>query len=74
MGANPIGGDVTVKNRELVQVTRLGDTDETVAAQLQELTARESRSIVLGHLLRGGSPTASDRNLGLTFGDCPCPS
>ena len=67
-GAKPIGGDVTVKSREIGRVERLGGIAETVAAQLQELTGRESRSLVLGHLLRGGSPTAIDRNLGVCFG------
>jgi ATP-dependent phosphofructokinase / diphosphate-dependent phosphofructokinase len=39
-----------------------------VAAALEELTGLESRAVVLGHLLRGGSPTAIDRVLGLAFG------
>ena len=39
-----------------------------MAAQLQELTANETRAVVLGHLLRGGSPTSLDRLLGLNFG------
>jgi phosphofructokinase-like protein len=67
-GAKPLGGDVTVKSRETGRVERLGGVGETVAAQLQELTGKESRSIVLGHLLRGGAPTALDRNLGVAFG------
>jgi ATP-dependent phosphofructokinase / diphosphate-dependent phosphofructokinase len=67
-GAKPMGGDVTVKAHEAGRVERLGGIGETVAAQLQELTGRESRSIVLGHLLRGGPPTALDRNLGVAFG------
>ncbi len=67
-GAKPVGGDVTVKSRETGRVERLGGVGETVAAQLQELTGKESRSIVLGHLLRGGAPTALDRNLGVAFG------
>ena len=67
-GAKPAGGEVTVKHREAGRVERLGGIAEVVAAQLQELTGKESRSIVLGHLLRGGSPTALDRNLGVTFG------
>jgi ATP-dependent phosphofructokinase / diphosphate-dependent phosphofructokinase len=67
-GAKPLGGDVTVKSREIGRVERLGGVGETVAAQLQELTGKESRSIVLGHLLRGGAPTALDRNLGVAFG------
>jgi len=67
-GAKPSGGDVTVKSREAGRAERLGGIGEVVAAQLQEVTGKESRSIVLGHLLRGGSPTAMDRNLGVTFG------
>lgn len=67
-GAKPRGGDVTIKSREPGQAERLGGIGETVAAQLQELTGKESRCVVLGHLLRGGSPTAIDRILGVTFG------
>ena len=67
-GAKPRGGDVTVKSREIGRVERLGGVGETVAEQLQQLTGQESRSLVLGHLLRGGSPTAIDRNLGVCFG------
>jgi ATP-dependent phosphofructokinase / diphosphate-dependent phosphofructokinase len=67
-GAKPLGGDVTVRSREGGRAERLGGIGETVTAQLQELTGKESRCVVLGHLLRGGSPTAIDRILGLTFG------
>ena len=67
-GAKPVGGDVTVRSREPGRVERLGGIGESVTAQLQELTGKESRCVVLGHLLRGGSPTAIDRILGVTFG------
>lgn len=67
-GAKPLGGDVTVKAREQGQTERLGGIGEQVSEKLQELTGKESRAVVLGHLLRGGSPTAADRQLGLTFG------
>jgi 6-phosphofructokinase 1 len=67
-GAKPIDGEITVKSREPGRVERLGGVGERVAAQLQELTGKESRTVVLGHLLRGGSPSALDRNLGVTFG------
>jgi len=67
-GAKPLGGHVTVRSRAAGQAERLGGVGETVTAQLQELTGKESRCVVLGHLLRGGSPTAIDRILGLTFG------
>jgi 6-phosphofructokinase 1 len=67
-GAKPVGGNVTVRSREAGRAERLGGIGDTVAAQLQELTGKESRCVVLGHLLRGGSPTAIDRILGVTFG------
>lgn len=67
-GAKPKGGDVTVVSRELGRAERLGGVGERVTALLQELTGKESRCVVLGHLLRGGSPTALDRNLGVMFG------
>ncbi len=67
-GAKPIGGEVTVKAREVGRAERLGGIGERVAEQLQQLTGMESRAVVLGHLLRGGSPTSMDRNLGLMFG------
>ncbi len=67
-GAKPAGGNVTVKSQEAGRVERLGGIGETVADQLQQLTGKESRAVVLGHLLRGGSPNAQDRILGLGFG------
>jgi phosphofructokinase-like protein len=67
-GARPAGGDVVVKRREAGRTDVLGGIGERVAAGLQELTGLESRATVLGHLLRGGSPTALDRMLGLAFG------
>ncbi len=67
-GAKPLGGNVMVKAKEIGRAERLGGIGELVTEQLQELTGKESRCVVLGHLLRGGSPTAIDRNLGVTFG------
>jgi 6-phosphofructokinase 1 len=67
-GAHAVGGGVVVRSREAGRAERLGGVGEQVAAALQEQTGRESRAVVLGHLLRGGSPTAIDRVLGLAFG------
>jgi len=67
-GAVPVAGEVTVKEREAGRAERLGGIGETVARQLQELLGVETRAVVLGHLLRGGSPVAIDRMLGLSFG------
>src|SRR5207244_2263996 len=47
---------------------RLGGIGDKVAHSIQEMTGKETRSLVLGHLQRGGSPTTFDRLLGLRFG------
>jgi ATP-dependent phosphofructokinase / diphosphate-dependent phosphofructokinase len=47
---------------------RLGGIGEQVAAKLQETTGKDTRACTLGHLQRGGSPTAIDRILGMRFG------
>lgn len=67
-GAKPQGGDVTIKEKIAGQAERLGGIGEKVAADLSALTGKETRVVVLGHLLRGGSPTAQDRLIALRFG------
>jgi 6-phosphofructokinase 1 len=67
-GAMPVGGERTVMAKSVGQAERLGGVGAKVAAELEALTGRESRAVVLGHLLRGGSPTSLDRLLGLRFG------
>lgn len=67
-GATPVGGERTVAAKSVGQAERLGGIGAKVAAELEALTGRESRAVVLGHLLRGGSPTSLDRLLGLRFG------
>jgi 6-phosphofructokinase 1 len=67
-GAKPIGGEVSVVSKELGRADRLGGLGDRVAQELQELTGKEARSVVLGHLLRGGSPTTFDRLIALRFG------
>jgi 6-phosphofructokinase 1 len=67
-GATPRGGAVSVKGRELGRAEQLGGIGERVATELRELSGCETRAVVLGHLLRGGSPVAVDRLLGLSFG------
>ncbi len=49
---------------------RLGGVGDYVRHKLEELTGKESRCVVLGHLQRGGSPNAFDRMLGTNFGAC----
>jgi ATP-dependent phosphofructokinase / diphosphate-dependent phosphofructokinase len=47
---------------------RLGGVGQLVAEQLQALTGKEARCVVLGHLQRGGTPTPYDRILSTRFG------
>ena len=69
-GANAIGGDVSVKSEgdEFRRVPILGGVAERVAAELARLIGKETRSLVLGHLQRGGHPSSMDRVLALRFG------
>lgn len=67
-GARPVGGQPSIVGKTIGQAERLGGIGAKVAAALEQMTGRESRAVVLGHLLRGGSPTSFDRLLGLRFG------
>jgi ATP-dependent phosphofructokinase / diphosphate-dependent phosphofructokinase len=67
-GARPVGGEASIVGKSPGQAERLGGIGAKVAAELERMTGRESRTVVLGHLLRGGSPTSFDRVLGLRFG------
>ncbi|MEW5987428.1 MAG: ATP-dependent 6-phosphofructokinase [Chloroflexota bacterium] len=67
-GARPIGGDVSVVGKEVGRADRLGGAGERVAREIENLTGKETRLVVLGHLLRGGSPTTFDRRISLRFG------
>jgi 6-phosphofructokinase 1 len=49
-------------------IERSGDVAETVALQLQRLTDQETYPLVLGQLVKGGPPSAVDRQLGLGYG------
>jgi len=46
----------------------LGGVGEWVASEIRTRTEKDTRSLVLGHLQRGGSPTTFDRLLALRFG------
>jgi 6-phosphofructokinase 1 len=67
-GARPVGGEFSILGKSPGQAERLGGIGAKVAVELERMTGREARTVVLGHLLRGGSPTAFDRLLGLRFG------
>lgn len=53
-----------------LQELRLGGVGEHIRRRVEEMTGKESRCVVLGHLQRGGSPNAFDRMLGTNFGAC----
>ncbi len=69
-GAVAVGGQETVRQAgdAFRSVPVLGGIGERVAAGLAGLTGKEVRSLVLGHLQRGGGPTSADRVLALRFG------
>jgi 6-phosphofructokinase 1 len=64
-GAVPKGGSVSLIDPAH---ERLGGIADKVAHSIEQMTGKETRSLVLGHLQRGGGPTTFDRILGLRFG------
>lgn len=67
-GATPLGGEHSVVEMEAGHAERLGGIGEKVSAAIHAISGKETRLVVLGHLLRGGSPTSFDRLTALRFG------
>ena len=67
-GAVPAGEDLRTRGKRAGQEVKLGGIGEYVSGQIERLTGYESRSLVLGHLQRGGHPTTFDRLLATRFG------
>lgn len=69
-GAKPLGGDVVVSKvvENSPDPIRLGGIGNVVASQLEELVGLEARATILGHVQRGGTPTANDRILSTRYG------
>ncbi|MFW5876765.1 MAG: 6-phosphofructokinase [Myxococcota bacterium] len=68
-GAKPLGGEAsTVAAGKQGHLPRLGGAGQRLAAALEQRVRHEVRTTVLGHLQRGGSPSAYDRLLGTRFG------
>jgi len=63
-GALPAGGQPSYADA----TGRYGGIADQIAAGIEALTGKETRTLVLGHIQRGGSPIAYDRNLALRFG------
>jgi 6-phosphofructokinase 1 len=69
-GAQPIEGTMATATAEIDAFghPRLGGIGDQVATAIEERTGYETRAIVLGHIQRGGTPTAFDRVLATRFG------
>jgi ATP-dependent phosphofructokinase / diphosphate-dependent phosphofructokinase len=68
-GAVPMGGSHSiVEAAHGGHAERLGGAGSYCARELAPLTKKETRYVVLGHLQRGGMPTAFDRTLATRFG------
>jgi 6-phosphofructokinase 1 len=69
-GAQPLDGQMVLQNQETDAFghVRLGGIGQWLAEQLEAKTGKEARTVVLGHIQRGGTPTAYDRVLATRFG------
>jgi 6-phosphofructokinase 1 len=68
-GAKPLGGDqVFSRVGDQIYVPRLGGIAQTVGEFVEKATGSETRVTVLGHIQRGGTPTAFDRWLATRYG------
>jgi phosphofructokinase-like protein len=69
-GAKPLGGEIVTRGSDIKRTDpiQLGGIGKVVADKIEQLTGRETRVTVLGHLQRGGSPTPYDRILATKFG------
>jgi 6-phosphofructokinase 1 len=64
----PEGGLVTQDKAETQKQVRLGGIGNFVAKEIERRLGKETRTVVLGHLQRGGAPTTFDRVLATQFG------
>src|SRR6516162_2912853 len=69
-GATPQEEDLAVADQRLDAFghVRLGGIGQLLAAEIEKRTGKEARATVLGHIQRGGTPTAFDRVLATRFG------
>lgn len=69
-GAKPKGGDMVIQRmvKESSDPIRLGGIGFVLGEQIEKMTEIETRTVVMGHLLRGGSPTPFDRILATGLG------
>ncbi|MDO9496489.1 MAG: 6-phosphofructokinase [Nocardioides sp.] len=64
------GHGMTTQNQEKDAFghVRLGGIGDRIAQEIEQRTGKEARAVVLGHIQRGGTPTAFDRWLATRFG------
>jgi phosphofructokinase-like protein len=69
-GAKPKDGDIVIQRiiKESADPIRLGGIGFVLGDQIEKITGIETRAVLLGHLQRGGSPTAFDRVLATSLG------
>ncbi|GAA3216183.1 6-phosphofructokinase [Actinocorallia longicatena] len=69
-GAHPVDGQMELLGGDLDAFghVRLGGIGEWLAKEIEKRTGKEARTTVLGHIQRGGTPTAFDRVLATRFG------
>jgi phosphofructokinase-like protein len=69
-GSKPVGGELVVQEykESRPEPIRLGGVGVVVAGEVEQCSGMQARVTVLGHLQRGGSPTAFDRILATRFG------
>src|SRR5579863_5143904 len=69
-GAHPVSEDLATTHEQLDSFghVRLGGVGQLLADEIEKRTGKEARCTVLGHIQRGGTPTAFDRVLATRFG------
>jgi phosphofructokinase-like protein len=68
-GAFPKGGHTHTMGASMPgEARRIGGVADLIGREIQQITGKETRSLVLGHLQRGGQPTGYDRLLATRFG------
>jgi phosphofructokinase-like protein len=69
-GAKPTNGNLMLSTgeKDAFGHVRLGGIGAALASVIEERTGREARAVVLGHIQRGGTPSAFDRVLATRFG------
>src|SRR5690349_12356300 len=69
-GAHPVSEDLATSSEQLDSFghVRLGGVGQLLAYEIEKRTGKEARCTVLGHIQRGGTPTAFDRVLATRFG------